>query len=61
MDFYQESAAKHGQQETRSHGGADDARHVRAHGMHEQEVGGVGALALELAATVAGDAIVDLT
>ena len=43
--FYQ-ILTKHAQQETSSDGGADDAGHVRAHCMHQQEVGGVGLLAL---------------
>lgn len=46
--LYGFSAAEDGEKEARGDGGADDARHVGTHCMHEQEVGGIGALALLL-------------
>ena len=38
-------AAEDAQQETCSDGGADNASHVGAHGVHQQEVGRIGLLA----------------
>ena len=46
--LYGFSAAEDGEKEARGDGGADDARHVGTHCVHEQEVGGIGALALLL-------------
>ena len=43
------SAAEDREQEAGSDSGADDAGDVRAHGVHKQEVGGIGAGTLQLA------------
>ena len=40
--------AEYAQQEACGDGGADDAGHVGAHGVHQQEVGGVGLLAFQV-------------
>ena len=49
--FWELDLAEDGEQEACRDGGADDARDVRAHGVHEQEVGGVGLLADHLGNT----------
>ena len=40
--------AKDGQQEAGRNGGADNTGNIRTHGMHEQEVGRVGLLTLQI-------------